>query len=99
MQKEVGEHLSRLELPALTTISKVEVSPDLKWARLALTIMGDSEKQSQVLAILVADLAELQEGLNHKMKMKFVPRISYVIDEAEEYAARINELIQKTHEE
>ena len=99
LHKDVGEHLIRLELPALTTISKVEVAPDLKFGKIWLTIMGNPEKQKLTLQQINDSRHDLQDELKEKLTMKFVPRISFVIDHGEEYAAHINELLRKTHEE
>lgn len=98
LHQEVGNYLLRLELPALTTISKVEVTPDLKWSKVWITIMGDKIQHDQVLKILLENKRDLQDELSDKLTMKFVPRIKFVIDHGEEYAAHINELIRKTHE-
>ena len=99
LQQEIGEFLLRTELPALTTISKVEVTPDLKWCKIWITIMADESKQKEVLSILLENKRELQDSLNQKLTMKFVPRIKFVIDHGEEYASHINELLRKTYEE
>ena len=86
-------------MPALTTISKVEVTPDLKWCKVAITVMGDKEVQQQVLDELTQHLFDLQGELNRKLTMKFVPRVKFALDLGEEYAAHINELLRKTHEQ
>lgn len=98
MQKEVGDYLSRTELPALTTISKVEVTPDLKWCKVWITVMGDEKKQKAVMEILRENMYEMQGQLNRMFEMKFVPKVKFVIDHGEEYAAKINELLRKANE-
>lgn len=99
LHKEVGEYLARLELPSLTTISKVEVTPDLKWCKIGVTVLESAAKQKEVLRILGENAKDLQHELNKKLTMKFVPKISFVIDLGEEYAAHINELLRKTRSE
>lgn len=98
MHEEVGDFLLHLELSALTTISKVDVTPDLKWCKVWITILGDIKTQKQVMSQLVKNLRDMQNGINQKLKMKFVPRISFVIDHGEEYADHINQLLKKTNE-
>jgi len=98
LQQEVGLFILRLELPSLTTISKVEVTPDLKWCKVWITILGDKAQHKEVLDILHEHKREMQDELNDKLTMKFVPRIRFVIDHGEEYASHINELLRKTHE-
>ena len=99
LQQEVGQFMTELELPSLTTISKVEVTPDLKWSKIWITIMGDEVQQKETLGILRSKAREFQENLNHKLSMKFVPRIKFIIDHGEEYAAKINELLRKAKED
>ncbi len=99
VQQDVGEFILRLELPALTTISKVEITPDLKWGKVWITIMGDDEQQKGVLEVLKENLPELQKELNRKLEMKFVPRLKFVVDHGEEYAAKINDLLRKANED
>jgi len=99
LHQEIGNYLLLLEFPALTTISKVEVTPDLKWCKVWITVMGDKDSHEEVLKILFENKRELQDLLIEKLTMKFVPRVKFVIDHGEEYAAHINELIRKTHDE
>jgi len=99
LQQEIGDYILKMELPALTTISKVEVTPDLKWCKIWVTIMGDEQTQALVLKLLLNDLRDMQADLKQKLTMKFVPRIKFVIDHGEEYAAKINELLRKANED
>ena len=98
LHHEVGEYLLHFELPAITTISKVEVTPDLKWCKIWITILGETAIQQEALRLIKENLPQMQAAINDKMTMKFVPRISFVLDHAEEYASHINELLRKTHE-
>ncbi len=98
LQQEIGSYIIKLELPALTTISKVEVTPDLKWGKVWITVMGDEAQQAEVLAVLKDDLFDLQGQLNRKLEMKFVPRVKFALDHGQEYASHINELLRKTDE-
>jgi ribosome-binding factor A len=99
IQHEVGEFLKHLEFPVLITISKVEVSPDLKWCKIWITVLGNKKSQDEVLNILAENLKDLQRDLNRAMTMKFVPKISFVLDHGQEYAAKINELLRNAKDE
>jgi ribosome-binding factor A len=99
LQQEIGNYLLRLELPVLTTISKVEVTPDLKWCKTWITIMGNENKQKAVMEILHRQMFELQGELIRKLEMKIVPRVKFMVDHGEEYAEHINKLLKEAHEE
>ena len=98
LHQEIARLIQEFELPALTTVSKVQVTPDLKWGKAFITVMGDESKQKQVLAELKKNIYSIQKAVNAEMGMKIVPRISFVLDHGEEYAAKINELLRKAQE-
>lgn len=99
VQKRLGELLERLEMPSLTTISKVEVSPDLKHAKVWITILEGESKEQEVLDFLQGELYSLQGELNREFTMRNVPRISFFVDHSEEYASHINDLLRKAKKE
>jgi len=96
MQRELGLLLARIDLPVLTTISKVEVSPDLKNSKVWITIFSNSKQDEQeVLEILKDNLYELQGEINRYFKSRNVPRIVFEIDNSLRYASRINSLLKE----
>ena len=100
VQKELGELMLGLELPAMTTISRVEVTPDLKHAKVWITIFSEDDRtEKDVLEILHKNMYELQGELNRKFTMHHTPRIAFAVDNSQHYASRINELIKRTHDE
>lgn len=97
LQTKLGQLMNELELPFLTTISKVEVSPDLKHAKVWITVFSDKEKDEKaVLAVLHENIYDLQGGINEHLKSKNVPRIAFAIDHSEQYASHINKLLKET---
>ena len=99
IQQHLGSLMNELELPFLTTISKIEVTPDLKWAKVWITVLSDREEhEKQVLQILSEHLFDLQGQINRVMKMKVVPRIKFAIDHSQQYASHINKLLKETEE-
>ena len=99
LQKEVGNFLLTLELPALVTISKVETSEDLHHSKVMITILpADEQTEQKVISEINNALPEMQRTVNRKLKMKFVPRVNFVVDYSQEYASHINELLKKTHD-
>lgn len=92
--------MQHLELPFLTTITRVEVSEDLKYAKVWISVLpAGEENEKQILATLKENIYDLQGGLNRKMETKITPRISFAVDHSGEYASHISDLIKKTHEE
>jgi ribosome-binding factor A len=100
IQQELGILMLELDLPAMTTISRVEVTQDLKHAKVWITIFSeDKAVEDAALDTLKKNLYDLQGELNRKFTMHHTPRIVFAIDNSQHYASRINELIRKTHED
>ncbi|MBI2607213.1 MAG: 30S ribosome-binding factor RbfA [Candidatus Doudnabacteria bacterium] len=100
IKQEMGFLLSKLELPAITTVNKVEVTPDLKQGKIWLTVLTEEEKVEQaVLKVVNSNIYELQGEINNKFEMRNVPRIRFLIDHSEQYADHINKLLKQTKEE
>lgn len=99
IQKELSDIFQRdkrgiLE-NTLITIADVKVSPDLSVARvyLSMTLVKDKEK---VLERINTNKKEIRKSLGEKIgkQVRIVPEIAFYIDEVEESAQRIEELIK-----
>lgn len=100
LKREIAVLLLALELPAMVTVSKVETAPDLKHARVFITILPlDKKTEESVKESLYHATFDMQKSLIKKLKMKFVPRISFKVDYSQEYASHINKIIRETHDD
>lgn len=82
------------------TITDVKVSPDLKYARVFLSIMGDKQQQETGLAALKHASRFVRGELGKRINMRVTPEIEFKIDESIEQGARIFELLQQNkHDE
>lgn len=99
IQQVVGEiiHPYVIDEKGITTVSKVESSRDLRWAKVWISIVaGDDDK---ILKIIHDNLYDIQGELNRTMAMKMVPRLQFFLDTTPRYAQHIDELIHKIHAE
>ena len=79
------------------TVTEVRMSPDLKNARAYVIPLGG--KDSDKTVDLLTDFSYLvRKALAKKIRMKFLPRISFISDKSFDYAEKIEKLIKKTHE-
>ncbi|MBI3626861.1 30S ribosome-binding factor RbfA [Candidatus Uhrbacteria bacterium] len=78
----------------LVTIVRVKVTPDIRQARVFLSIMPFA-RRFVILEKLKHQAYDLQHELMDKLVMKFVPKISFFFDQSEEEAAKIEELIDE----
>lgn len=81
----------------LVTITKVETSKDMKWAKIWVSIFGGDD--DKILGLLEKNIYHLQGELNQHFTTKVIPRISFHLDTSPRYVEHVDELIRKIHEE
>lgn len=92
--------LSEVEFPrdCLATVTFVEVSIDLRHAKVGMSVLP-LNRAGTVLAALRRNAGKLQFLLNKKLALKPLPRLSFVIDDTEARAAKVEEVINQALEE
>jgi ribosome-binding factor A len=75
------------------TITHVETSPDLRSARVYVSVLGGPEERERTLAGLRSAHGFLQGRINAELRMKRTPTLSFEYDDSLERGARISELI------
>jgi ribosome-binding factor A len=102
--RRVGEQIRRdlaelirgeLRDPRLTLVSltSVEVSRDLAYARIYVTLLGDPAERSARVAELNRAAPLLRRELGRRMHIRTVPKLEFRYDDVVEYGARLSALI------
>ena len=89
----------RTMLPAITTITEVRLTPDLREARIYFSVLGNADDKARVEKILNKWKGRLRSLLASRITLRFHPSLEFRLDETLEYAMRIEELIDETHRE
>ena len=77
------------------TVTEVRMSPDLKNARAYVIPLGG--KDSDKTVDLLTDFSHLvRKVLAKKVRMKFLPKISFISDKSFDYAEKIEKLIKES---
>ena len=102
IQRELSELLLRdLKDPRLgfVTIMGVEVSPDLKHARVFVSALGSDEEQQASMAALESARGWLRHELGQRMDLRYTPELQFRADHTTATADRINRLLQENRTE
>ncbi len=83
-------------LAGLVTVTEVRVTPDLKHARVYVSVMGAEAEQAATLAGLTAAAGYVRHELTERLQMRRGPEIHFVLDRSEEYGQHIEELLRQT---
>jgi ribosome-binding factor A len=75
------------------TVTAVETSPDLRQARVYVSVLGSEEERSDTLAGLESAHGVIQQALATELRMKRTPTLQFVFDESIDRGMRITELL------
>lgn len=78
---------------ALISMTSVEVSRDLAYARIFVTLVGDPADRAERVAELNHAAPLLRRELGRRMRIRTVPKLEFRYDEVVERAARLSALI------
>jgi len=99
LQQQLAEFFNReIEFPegVLVTIIRVETSRDLDHATVLLSILPTNQRGS-ALAAVKKNGREIHQFLKKKLFIKRIPHFNFVIDDTEEKAAEIEEIVGDLH--
>jgi ribosome-binding factor A len=91
LKKEIAD--PRLKM---ATITGVEVTRDLKLARIFFTTPDGRQKKDAAINGFDSARGFIKRKLAYEMDLKYMPDIKFVYDESLEYGAHIDALIKKT---
>jgi ribosome-binding factor A len=77
------------------TVTAVETSPDLRRARVFVSVLGDLSQREEALAGLRSSAGFLQSKLGTELSMKRTPTLDFVYDESIDQGLRISELLEE----
>ncbi len=80
------------------TVTKVTVSPDLRLARIYVSVFGDNKTKERTLFLLNEAKKDIRQHIGKTVRIKFTPEIAFFIDDTMDYVANIEQLLKKAHE-
>lgn len=86
-------------LEGLITITAVELTPDLKTAKVFVSVLGGGEDKSQVLHGFQAASGYLRRELGHRISLRRVPELAFFQDDSIERGVHLLHLIQEVSKE
>ena len=102
IKKEVSVVIPReIKDPRLgfVTVTGVEVTNDLRYAKIFVSILGSDEDEAKSLSALSSAKGLVRSEIGKRIRLRFTPEITFVIDKSLDKGARINELLSQVKTE
>jgi ribosome-binding factor A len=81
------------------TVTSVETSPDLRTAKVFVSVLGDEEERAATLQGLRSSHGVIQARIAGETRMKRTPTLTFHYDDTAERGVRINELLESKDDE
>ena len=81
------------------TVTGVDMTPDLKFARVYYTVMGDPKEKEATQRALEHATGFLQHEIAEALKLRFTPKLTFQVDESLEEGMRIEKILNDLHSE
>ena len=97
VREVVSEALGDLKDPRIgfVTVTGVETSPDLRHARVFVSVLGSEAKRDKTLEGLAAAHGVLQARVARELRMKRTPLLAFEYDPTVERGVRMTQLIDE----
>ncbi|MBI3316719.1 MAG: 30S ribosome-binding factor RbfA [Candidatus Omnitrophica bacterium] len=83
----------------LITVTHVNVSPDLKTARVYFTALSDNREKKETAQVLNQASGFFQREIANTLKLRYTPKLEFVFDESIDRGIEIDRVLRKLDEE
>lgn len=87
------------EVAEFISVTRVDISKDLRHAKVYVSIIGDEDTKDKTLKALEKASGFIGVNASKKVVMRFFPSLRFIIDNTVDKVMRIEELLQEIHEE
>lgn len=79
----------------MTSVTAVEVAPDLKTCKAYISVLGDAQAKKDTLAGLRSAESYIRRQLAKTVNLRNTPEIRFILDESIEYGVTMSKLIDE----
>jgi ribosome-binding factor A len=97
LREVLSEGIAELKDPRIgfVTVTGVETSPDLRHARVYVSVLGSERKRDATLAGLQSSHGVLQSRINRELRLKRTPQLTFEYDPTIERGVKLSRLIDE----
>jgi ribosome-binding factor A len=81
-------------LPGIVSITSVDISPDLRHARVYVSALGGDEERNRAVAALQRAAGFIRHGLGERLTLRYIPELTFRPDVSIERGERIMGLLR-----
>lgn len=95
MSQIIREDLKDPRIHPMTSVMSVEVTPDLKFAKIYVSVLGNDEEKEKTMEGLKKSASFARRQLARRMNLRNTPELTFVLDHSIEYGVTMAKRIQQ----
>ena len=84
-----------LRVAPMTSVTDAEVTTDLKYATIYVSVLGDDEQSKKTLQGLKSSSGFIRKELARRLNLRNTPELKFVLDESLAYGMKMDKLIDE----
>ena len=98
MSSIIREDLKDPRIHPMTSVMAVEVTPDLKFAKIFVSVLGNDEEKEKTMEGLKKSASFARHQLAKRMNLRNTPELTFVLDNSIEYGVTMSKKIDELKE-
>ena len=97
IKKELSNIIRELKdprIPQLISVVNVEVTKDLSFAKVYISVLGDEKAQYDAIVALKNAAGFIRKEIAHKVKLRAIPQFTFISDNSIAYGSHISEVLK-----
>lgn len=98
MSSIIREDLKDPRIHPMTSVMALEVTPDLKFAKIFVSVLGNDEEKEKTMEGLKKSASFARHQLAKRMNLRNTPELTFVLDTSIEYGVTMSKKIDELKE-
>ena len=84
---------SRIDIPAMTSVLTVDVTRDLRYAKVRVSVMGSQEEQEKAIRALTRSQGYVRHLVSDQLTVRYIPEIVFELDQSISHSIRVSQIL------
>lgn len=84
---------------SMISITHCEVTPDLRYAKVFISVLGDAEQQQDVMRGLASASGWLRREVGSRVQLRYAPELVFSLDSSITHGAHITQVLHRLEKE
>lgn len=91
----IQNELKDPRVPMLTSVTHVDVTRDLRYAKIYISVFGDEEQKEKCIEGLKNASGYIRKTVGNSLKIRYVPEMNFELDKSIEHGLHISHLLDE----